>query len=323
MSSSIISSLTFISQQVNIYFGITILASGTLGGILNIIVFLSLQTFRRSSCAFYLTIMSIVNLGQLYTGLFTRIMITGFNIDWTQQSLVYCKLRVLIFQLCTIISFTCLCLATIDQYFATCSRPRWQQWCNIKLAQRLMIGSTVIWILHAIPYAIFFDLVASATPNKFTCITTNAIFLQYRAYVVSLVLMGCLPLIITVFFAIQAYRNMQQLSYRTVPLVRRELDKQLTKMVLAQVVLNFFTDIPFVITNALTIDPNITTDPLIWAKLQFAFLISTMFFYSYFAVSRKNNQNILNEFIFYYLESILHLHLCIRTISSAIDPCFI
>ena len=41
-----------------------------------------------------------------------------------------------------------------------------------------------------------------------------------------------------------AYRNIQRISHRTAPLVRRELDKQLTTMVLVQVVINFFTNVP-------------------------------------------------------------------------------
>src|SRR5690349_10499025 len=93
MESPIISSLTFAGQQITIYFGMVILIGGVLGGLLNITVFLSLRTFRQSSCAFYLTVMSIVNVSQLITGLLSRIMITGFGIDWTQTSLFYCKIR--------------------------------------------------------------------------------------------------------------------------------------------------------------------------------------------------------------------------------------
>ena len=74
------------------------LIAGVIGGFFNIIVFLSLQTFRQSSCAFYLTIMSIVNIGQLFTGLLSRIMISGFDIDWTVTSLFYCKFRYYCFQ---------------------------------------------------------------------------------------------------------------------------------------------------------------------------------------------------------------------------------
>src|ERR1700722_13237328 len=127
MSSSIISSLAFAAQEVTIYLGIFTLIAGVLGGFLNAIVFLSLQTYRQSSCGVYLTVMAIVDIGQLVTGLFGRIMIGGFAIDWTLTSLFYCKFRVYCFQVCALTSMTCICLSTIDQYLATCSRPRWQQ----------------------------------------------------------------------------------------------------------------------------------------------------------------------------------------------------
>ena len=136
-SSSSISTLNLISQQITIYLGSSILIVGVIGGCLNILVFLSLRTFRESSCAFYLVVMSIANIGQLVTGLFRQILATGFSIDWTPTSLFYCKWRPFCFQACMLIALTCVCLATIDQYWATCSYPRWQQWCNIKVAHRL------------------------------------------------------------------------------------------------------------------------------------------------------------------------------------------
>jgi hypothetical protein len=36
-------------------------------------------------------------IGQLITGLLTRIMISGFGINWTQFLLFYCKFRTYIF----------------------------------------------------------------------------------------------------------------------------------------------------------------------------------------------------------------------------------
>src|SRR5689334_20385344 len=127
------SSFTVVTQQMSIYFGIPVLLAGMIGGLLNIIVFLSLQTFRKNSCAFYLTIMSIVNIGQLFTGLLSRIMISGYGISWTEISPFYCKFRYFLLQTCTFISLTCICLATIDQYFATSFNPRWRQWNTLKV----------------------------------------------------------------------------------------------------------------------------------------------------------------------------------------------
>jgi hypothetical protein len=284
MSPSTSLSLTFIGQQITIYGGFIIMAAGILGNLINIIVFLSLKTFRQSSCAFYLTIMSIVNIGQLLFGLLSRIMISGFTIDWTTTSLFLCKFRVTFSQLCSLMSYTCLCLATIDQYFATCTRPRWQQWSNIKLAQRLIIISLIISIIILIPYPIFLNHVPLAT-GTISCTITNDMVSRYRNYFIVLFLAGYVPDFITVLFGILAYRNVQQIAYRTLPLVRRELDKQLTTMVLVQVVINLFTNLPCVMVNAVVYGTSGITDSNYLERIQFAYTITLVIFYSYFAVS--------------------------------------
>jgi hypothetical protein len=180
MSLSTISSVDFAGKQITIYLDTLTLIAGVIGGFLIIVVFLSLRTFRQNPCTFYLTTMSIVNIGQMLTGLLSRIiMTTGFDIDWSQTSLFFYKFRYYCFNVCALISMTCTCLATIDQYLATCSCPRWQQWSNIKLAHRLVIIWIMIWILHNIPYLIYYDHVQSSTTDKVTCINTNNIFVQY------------------------------------------------------------------------------------------------------------------------------------------------
>ncbi len=81
MSSSMISSLNFVAQQITFYFGILIFIAGITAEFLIIIVFLSLRTFRENSCTFYITVMSFTNIGQLMTGLLSCLMMSGFNID--------------------------------------------------------------------------------------------------------------------------------------------------------------------------------------------------------------------------------------------------
>jgi hypothetical protein len=78
--------------------------------------------------------------------------------------------------LCSMGSMTCLSLAIIDQCFVTCTRPRWQQWCNIKLAHRLIGIIVIIWSLHGIPYLIFYDHSISPLTNQTICQITNAKF---------------------------------------------------------------------------------------------------------------------------------------------------
>ena len=284
MSSSIASSLGYIAKQITIYLGTFTLVAGVVGGFLTTVVFLSLRTFRESPCAFYLTIMSIVNIGQMLTGLLSRIVTTGFNIDWSQTSLFFCKFRYYCFQICSLTSMTCICLATIDQYLITCTRPRWQRWSNIKLARRLVVIFVVIWILHNTPYLIYYNHVESISTSRVTCINTNNIFQQYMTYGISLFFGKVLPISITFFFGFLAYRNVQQLSHRVLPLVRRELDKQLTVMILLLVVFSFFTMLPYIIVNLLTTVPQLTQDAIVSAQLQLATTLTFLLVYAYFAV---------------------------------------
>jgi hypothetical protein len=193
MSLSIISSLDFAGKQITIYLDTLTLIAGVIGEFLIIVVFLSLRTFRQSSCAFYLTIMSIVNIGHMLTGLLSRIMTTGFDIDWSQTSLFFCKFRYYCFQVCALTSMTCTCLAT-------CSRSRWQQWSNIKLVRCLMLIWVVIWLLHNIPYLIYYNHVESRTTGKVICINTNNMFLQYINYGIIPIYGRFLPICITFFF---------------------------------------------------------------------------------------------------------------------------
>ena len=127
MSNSYISFLDFATAQTYIYAGIPLIIFGVLGGLLNIIVFSSLQIYRQSSSAFYLIVFSIVNIGQLLTGLLSRVLANLIGSDCVESSEIFCKIRYTLFHACGIISPTCLCLATIDQCFATSTHQQWQQ----------------------------------------------------------------------------------------------------------------------------------------------------------------------------------------------------
>jgi hypothetical protein len=296
-------SLLFVSSQITIYLGISLLIGGVLGASMNIVVFLSLKTFRQNPCAFYLTIMSIVNIGQLFLGLSSRVMIAGFGIDWTVMSLSFCKFRWAFFQFCILMSYTCLCLATIDQYFVTCTRRRWQKWSNIKIAHRLILIFSILWSLHMIPYLVFMNHVTSPVTGKITCTASNTIMGRYANYVIPLSLSSFVPDFVTILFGILAYRNVQQIAYRTVPLVRRELDKQLTVMVLVQVVLNFFTNVPCVVMNAVLYSITNIIDPVTLERLQFCYSITVILFYIYFAVSKNQLDQIFVYEMFFRAHS--------------------
>ena len=93
MSTSTTAALAFASKEVVIYIGFFFFIAGVIGGPIVLIVFLSLNTFRQSSCAFYLTIMSFVNTIHLFFGLLTYIMINGFCSQLDSYVSFFCKFR--------------------------------------------------------------------------------------------------------------------------------------------------------------------------------------------------------------------------------------
>jgi hypothetical protein len=126
---------------------------------------------------------------------------TIYGVDGTESSLFYCKFKAYFNTICPLISWTCFCLATIDQYCATCSRPRFQQWCNIKLAQRLTITSIIIWILHTIPYVVLYYQVVSPITGIVSCTMTNTVYIGYG---IVFILVGFLPISISILFGLMA-----------------------------------------------------------------------------------------------------------------------
>jgi hypothetical protein len=240
--------------------------------------------------------MSFVNIGQIFFGLFMRILNVGFGVDWVNNYLVYCKLRYYFFQVFAILSYTCMYLAPIDQYFATSSKPHWQRYSSIKLARWLFVIFSIIWIVHGIPIIIFYDHVTSTSTNQTVCKIINANFQQYYRYVYLLILLGIVPILITVSFGTLAYRNVQQLLYRTVPLVRRETDKQLTIMVLAQNVYNLFFIIPYIIGYLLMLNSSNNTNSVYVAQIELTSAITSALYYMSFSVSIDDLNFILCDF---------------------------
>ncbi|CAF1159925.1 unnamed protein product [Adineta steineri] len=304
----------YVCQQVVIYVGLFLFIAGLISGLLTLLVFLSLRTFRQKSCAFYLTIMSLVNTFHLFTGLFTYIMINGFGINWLNMSLFYCKFRPFYVQLCTLISFSCMCLATIDQFFATCSYIRWQRLSNIKLARYILIVVTLAAILHGIPSIFSYGHISSPTTGENNCIIMNTAFRKYYYYFYVPVLQSTLPISIMILFGILAYRNVQQIAFRTIPLVRRELDKQLTTMVLVQIFYDAIVVTPSVFINIIMTIYGSTSNSLLAAQLDSISVLGIILYYFHYAgsfyiyvcVSKRFRQQFL------YVLSTIHVTQCCR-----------
>jgi hypothetical protein len=199
-----------------------------------------------------------------------------------------------------------MCLATIDQYLATCHHLRWQRWSDLKYARYLSTIGIIFSFLTAIPCLVYYIHSISPITGQIICTATDDFFNQLNIYFYRLIVSNIFPLFVTLVFGLLTYRNVKQIAYRTIPLVRRELDKQLTAMVLVQDAFTFFIILPIMISGFISLNPNFTQNPLTDAEYQLANVIAVMFYYLYFAVSVNN---ISSSTLMIHLGTILYLYM--------------
>jgi hypothetical protein len=234
-------SLLDLGQQITIYGGLFILIIGVIGNAINVLVFSSVRTYRTTPCSFYLLIGSIVNIIYITINLISRIVSAGYGIDLTRTSTIWCKIRAFLIFTLSLITLTCSCLATIDQFFITSRSVNLRAFSKLKWAHRMIFIFILIWCLHGIPVLIVYNI----SPITKTCIHTNGGYAIY-APIYLLGLVCTIPVSIMVIFGYLTYRNIHVIRI----LAAQQADRQLTKMILLQVILLVICIVPYGINNA-------------------------------------------------------------------------
>jgi hypothetical protein len=272
-SSATIISFQYLTQQVYLYGGFFIFITGVIGELLNILIFTTLKTFRKTPCGFYLTIVSIANFGQVVLAVLIRTLNYGLNIDLLQSSWI-CKIREFSVPFFALMAFTSICLAIIDQ-FLSLIRPHWN---NLHLAHQHIALICFIWFGHNIPYLIYCDVSSSR------CTNLNVSFANYVNYFIWPVLLGCLPIVIMIIFSILTFYNVRIKITNQRNIVRLSHDRQLTAMTLVYVIFSVILTIPCIIFSIFTFDlVNITAEQS--ARNRLIYSILSILYYESNAVS--------------------------------------
>ncbi|CAF1355934.1 unnamed protein product [Adineta steineri] len=228
-------SLAIIQLQSGFYYsslilGFILLIGGVLGNILNIIIFIKVPNYKNNPCSLYMFIRTFLDLYILLTGLTTRILTTGFQMDFTLMNRIWCKTRSGFLDITIISTYTLICLQAIDAFMCSSPSVVVRQKSNIRLARYLVIGTLCFWCIHEIPYFIFQDLVIiGGTPM---CLTTNTIYAQYHIYVVSLGIVTISPITMISIFGFLTVRHMKTIA---VTRTLSSLTRQTISMVLFQI----------------------------------------------------------------------------------------
>lgn len=232
MSLTTVIYLNYISKQINLYVASFFYLSGVLSNILCLLVFLSMKRLQKNPSSIYLLVASIGNLTLFNTSFLSRIILPNFNLDPSSTSLVWCKLRQYFGHVSALTSLFCSAWAMIDQYLLTPGNVRLRQFSAVKIAHRLVSMTFVLSVLQSLPLIIYNQISVSKTTNITSCsISNNLVYRSYVTYFVTSFLLGIIPTLIMIVFAVLAYANINYLHQEQ---MRTQIQQQLTRMVSAQ-----------------------------------------------------------------------------------------
>jgi len=136
-SSSSSINFTLLNQTINRYIPIPLLFFGTIGNILNILVF-TRKIFRNNICVVYFLASTIFDSFVIIFSLLPRLL-NGFNSDPSQYSAVLCKLRFFITYFSGYTSAWFISLACIERYLSSSTSIHRRQLITMKRAYLSMI----------------------------------------------------------------------------------------------------------------------------------------------------------------------------------------
>ncbi|CAF1252485.1 unnamed protein product [Didymodactylos carnosus] len=244
---NLILNINTISTQVIRYLSIFLLVFGTIGNVLNLIVFLQ-RSLRSNPCSVYFFSSSISSLVSLYSGLITRTLAT-YRLDPTNKSSIQCKIRSFFLFSSFTTSTWLIAVASIDRYFISCQSTQRRRLSSLKNAYYL---TGIISIFSMLIYAeVFycFEANLSTPPLPLPCYSKNYSCQLYNdlTFAIIFVLIPCLLMFIFGYLTILNVRKLNRavgITFSTHSNNNnkdtkhiKKSDRQLIEMLLAQVLL--------------------------------------------------------------------------------------
>jgi hypothetical protein len=233
-STATISYLNFITRELNRYIPLPLLVLGTIGNILNILVF-TRPTLRTNPCSLYFVSSSIVNFISLYIGLITPFLAL-YGLDPTQKNSALCKIRYYLRFTAITLSTWFILFACLDRFLSTSAHANLRSWSSLRLAKRIIPIASIIAFLF--PYTQVFY--CYTTYQKTFCTNVNNIC-KLSNDITLLVLNSGFPPILMVILSILTIRNVK--SLHRINLHQRR-DVALTRILLIQVIILVLFAVP-------------------------------------------------------------------------------
>lgn len=166
--SSLIPYLNSITRELNRYIPLPALVLGTIGNLLNLLVF-TRPFLQKNPCSLYFVSGSIANFVSLYVGLITPFL-GLYNSDPTQRSNILCKTRYYLRFITITLSTWFVLFACVDRFLSSSLNPRYRAWSTPQLAKRLIVLATIVCFIFPYTQAFY----CYSTDLRASCALVNS-----------------------------------------------------------------------------------------------------------------------------------------------------
>ncbi|CAF1259051.1 unnamed protein product [Adineta steineri] len=238
------------AKQITLGISIICIIFGTIGLLLNLIIF-TRRSFQANSCCIYFLAATCINLFVVFIIVPFRILVGVFNIDPTSNNEPLCKIQIYLFSVTRALAIWFIALACMDRYFCSSSNIKLRTLNSVKFARRIICTCTALLIIVYIHNLIYFkiglvsDQLGHLVPS---CIPTRGIYAIFTPFW-NLVWYALLPSFLMFIFGILTINNIRRSHHRVISqnqLSQNRINNQLLKMLLIQVITILLTIIPFI-----------------------------------------------------------------------------
>jgi hypothetical protein len=265
-NSTFVLTINAVTFQINRYASIFIILFGSIGNILNLLIFYR-PKHRTNPCAVCFFYASVAGLIALYSGLLSRIF-AGFQRDASATTEGLCQIRAFIVWVSTTASSWFLTYATVDRYCISCRDVNRRNMSNLRVTYRFMritlVGALIIYA------DTFYCYVPNLKNSPLACYG-RSIPCRFFNEITSALLFVFIPSIIMLIFGLGTVKNVRKLltSIRPTAVTEgttrtiKKSDRQLIQMLIIQIILSSIFNIPLAIYRLyLTSTLNVSKGPL-------------------------------------------------------------
>ena len=215
--------------QFNIYAGLVLLTFGIFGNVSNIIVFYKTNLQHPTTHILFCT--SCASLLYLSMGLFSRLMTSGFLIDWTTINMDWCRGRLYFAHVLVLLSVLYMCYASINQFFSTSHKEKLRRLSNLSRARWATLIILIFCFLHYLPLAILAQQIPNSNGGWVCNNLVNPYLREYIQYFGVPILLSIAPILFLIIVGVLTYRNISTLQCVN---ARQRAQRHLVSMILLQ-----------------------------------------------------------------------------------------